>query len=157
LQHKPRMALSLKCFLLPKNNHWLKRTLLVFAFILFDYVSTLAFCHAPYEEANLYARVFMDSFGIQRGLTLFVLTANLPIYMALCVDSHAVRLPPKIGVFVEMSVDVVFAWFVAGLHFSGGSSWFWIVPDWPRQAFGALLYLAMALMLLKPYRARYDN
>jgi len=153
LQSKPRATLSLKCFLLPKNNHWLKRTLLVFAFILFDYVSTLVFCHAPYEEANLYARVLMDNFGIHRGLTLFVLAANLPIYVALCVDSHAVRLPPKIAVFVEMSVDMVFAWFVAGLHFSGGSSWFWTAPELARQTFGASLYLAMALILLKSYKS----
>lgn len=157
MQRRPHIAPSVKHFLVPKNNHWLKRTFLVFAFILFDYASTLAFCRAPYEEANLYARAFMDSFGIQHGLTLFVLVANLPIYVALCVDSHALRLPPRIAIVGEMGVDAAFAWFVAGLHFSGGSSWFWAVPDLPRQTFGAFLYLVMALVFVKPYRPRYDN
>jgi hypothetical protein len=142
---------------LPKNNHWLRRASLVFAFILFDYSSTLAFCHASCEEANVYARAFMDSFGVQAGLTLFVLTVNLPIYMVLSLDSHLVRLPPRTAIVIEMSIDAVFAWFVAGLHFGGGSSWFWSAPDLPRQALGALLYMTFALLIVKPHRPRYDS
>ncbi len=147
---------SLKHFLLPKNNHWLKRNILVFAFILFDYSSTLVFCRAPYEEANLYARIFMENFGVQLGLTLFVLAANLLIYITLCLDSHVIRLPYRTAVATESLVDVVFAWFVAGLHFSGGASWFWYAPDLMRQGFGAILYLAIALLLVKPHRPHYD-
>ncbi len=150
-------AISLKDVLLPKNNHWLKRASLVFAFILFDYFSTLAFCHAPFEEANVYARAFMDILGLQAGLTLFVLMANLPIYLVLCLDSHLVKLPPTIAMVIETFIDVVFAWFVAGLHFSGGSSWFWFAPDLPRQAIGALLYLTFAFLIVKPHRPRYDS
>ncbi len=157
MQSRLDETLSIRWLLLPRNNHWFKRILLLFAFILFDYLSTLAFCHAPYEEANLYARAFMDSFGIQAGLTLFVLAANLPIYAVLSFDSHVVRLPPRIAVVLETTVDALFAWFVAGLHFSGGSSWFWAAVDLPRQAFGAGLYMIIALWLVKPYRPRYSN
>jgi hypothetical protein len=144
-------ALSLKHFLLPRNNHWLKRTVLVFAFIFFDYFSTLVLCRAPYEEANPYARIFMENLGIPLGLTLFVLVASLPIYMILSLDSHVIRLPFSIAVAVELFVDAVFAWFVAGLHFSGGASWFWYAPDLMRQAFGALLYLVTVFLLVKPH------
>jgi hypothetical protein len=149
--------LSLKHFFLPKNNHWLKRAILVFAFVLFDYSLTLTFCRVPYAEANLYVRAFMENFGISLGLTLFVLAANLPIYITLCLDSHVVKFPSRIAIIIESFVDVVFAWFVAGLHFSGGASWFWYAPDLMRQAFGAFLYLITAFLLVKPHRPRYDG
>jgi len=157
VQSRPTTAFSLKHFLLPKNNHWLRRTQLVFAFMLFDYLSTLAFCRASYEEANVYARAFMDSFGIQLGLTLFVIVANLPIYVVLSFDSHAIKLPSKIAIAIETMVDAVFAWYLAGLHFSGGTSWFWSVPDLLRQTLGTLLYLVVAFLLIKPHRPSYDE
>jgi len=149
--------LSPKHFFLPKNNHWLTRNILVFAFVFFDYSSTLVFCHAPYEEANLFARAFMENFGIPLGLTLFVLIVNLPIYIALCLDSHVIKLPYKTSIAAESLVDFVFAWFVAGLHFSGGASCFWFAPDLTRQGFGALLYLVTVFLLVKPHRPRYDG
>jgi len=157
LQCKLGTMLSSKHFSLPRNNHWLKRGVLVFAFIAFDYLSTLVFCHAPYEEANLYARNFMENFGVPLGLSLFVLVASLPIYMILSLDSHVIRLPFRIAVIIEPFVDFVFAWFVAGLHFSGGASWFWHAPDTIRQALGALLYLITAFLLIKPHKPRYCN
>jgi hypothetical protein len=148
-------VLSLKNLFLPRNNHWLRRIALVFAFTLFDYFSTLAFCRTPYEEANVYARAFMESFGILSGLTLFVLVFNLPIYVTLSLDSHIVKLPFKIAVALEIFVDAVFAWCVAGLHFSGGTSWFWIASDLTRQTLGAILYLTVAILLVKPHHPRY--
>jgi hypothetical protein len=157
VQSGSKTAFSLKHFFLPKNNHWLRRALLVFAFILFDYFSTVVFCRSPCEEANLYARAFMNSFGIQAGLTLFIILANLPIYVALSFDSYLVKLPLKIATVMEIAVDAIFAWFVAGLHFSGGASWFWSVPDLPRQTFGALLYLTIAFLLVKPHKPGYGN
>jgi hypothetical protein len=157
VQNRTGTITGLKLFLLPKNNHWLKRNILVSAFVLFDYFSTLAFCRAPYEEANIYARTFMESFGMPLGLTLFVLAANLPIYIALCFDSHIVRLPFRAAVVIESLVDFVFAWFVAGLHFSGGTSWFWYVPGLTQQAFGAFLYVVIAFLLVKPYRPYYGR
>ncbi|MEM3443069.1 MAG: hypothetical protein QXM86_04350 [Candidatus Bathyarchaeia archaeon] len=99
----------------------------------------------------------MESFGIPLGLTLFVLMANLPIYMVFCVDSHLVKLPQRTAVVVEIGLDIVFAWFIAGLHFSGGSSWFWIAPDLVRQALGAILYVSAALLFVKPHKPRYDS
>jgi hypothetical protein len=152
-----RSVLNLRDLFLPKNNHWLKRAVLLFTFTLFDYFSTIIFCHAPYEEANVYARLFMENFGILSGLTLFVLMLNLPIYMTLSLDSHVIRLPSKIAVPFEMFVDATFAWCVAGLHFSGGASWFWFAPDLMRQSLGAILYLTTALLLVRPHRPRYDN
>jgi hypothetical protein len=149
--------IRLRNLFLPRNNHWLRRTNLVFAFVLFDYFSTLAFCRIPLEEANMHARIFMENFGILLGLTLFVLIFNLPIYMTLSLDSHIVRFPPKIAIVFEVFVDAVFAWYVAGLHFNGGSSWFWNASDVIRQSFGAALYLAIAIPLIRPYHPRFDN
>jgi hypothetical protein len=149
---KLKIKFSLKFLCFPKDNHWLKRIFLVFSFIFFDYFMTLILCQAPFEEANLYARGFMESFGIPLGLTLFVLVANLPIYMTLSLDSHIVEFPCKIAVATETFVDVVFAWFVAGLHFSGGTSWVWHAPQLMRQFLGMLLYLVMAVVLVQPYK-----
>lgn len=157
MQTKLGSAFIIKRLLLPKNNHWLRRTVLIFAFTSFDYLSTIVFCHAPHEEANVYARVFMENFGIISGLTMFVLLFNVPIYMTLSLDSHVVKLPSRIASVFETFVDAVFAWYVAGLHFSGGASWFWYAPDLTRQAVGAVLYLTIALLLVRPHRPRYDN
>jgi hypothetical protein len=145
-------AFNVRRFLLPKNNHWLKRTVLVFAFVLFDYFSTLVFCHAPHEEANLFARVFMENFGVSFGLTLFVVMMNLPIYITLSLDSHVVKLPLKATIVAEFIVDLAFAWFIAGSHFNGGASWFWYESGFVRQIFGAVLYLGLAFPLLKPHK-----
>ena len=145
-------AISLKYLFFPRNNQWLKRILLVFSFILFDYFSTIIFCNAPYQEANLYARGFMENFGITAGLTLFVLLANMPIYVTLTLDSHLVKFPPKIETIAELIVDLLFAWFVAGLHFSGGTSWFWNAPNLTRNLIGAVLYIFLVLLIIKPYK-----
>ena len=150
-------VLSLKHFFLPRNNHWLKRTILVFTFILFDYLSTLVFCRSSLEEANFYARIFMENFGIPLGLTLFVLVANLPVYITLSLDSHVIRIPFRTAIVIEPFVDIIFAWFVAGLHFNGGASWFWHAPDLMRQVSGAVLYLTMAFLFVKLHKPRYDN
>jgi len=62
----------------------------------------------------------MENFGVPLGLSLFVLVANLPIYITLNLDSHIIRLPFKTAIVTELLVDAMFAWFVAGLHFSAG-------------------------------------
>lgn len=150
-------SISLRHFLVPNNNHWLRRIISVFAFILFDYFSTLAFCRAPWEEANVYARFFMESFGIHAGLTFFVLVANTPIYMLLTLDSHIVRLPPRMAVVAEIFTDLAFAWFIAGLHFDGGASWFWPASSLLRQSLGAVLYLFSTIVFVKPYSPFYGK
>lgn len=151
------IVLSPRIFFLPRRNHWLKRAILVFAFIMFDYLSTLAFCRNPNEEANIYTRFFMENLGIPAGLTLFVLVTTLPIYITLSLDSHIVKFSPKSGVIVETFVDFIFAWFVAGLHFGGGVSWFWSALTLSQQVFGALLYLIAAFLFVKPHKPSYDH
>jgi len=146
------VAVNLKYILFPKNNQWRKRTALVLAFMLFDYFSTLVFCRAPFQEANLYARALMEALGAPIGLTLFVLVISLPIYVILTLDSHMIRLPLRIAILAELLVDIVFAWYVAGSHFSGGVSWFWSAPDFLRQAVGAITYFALAFVFCKLYR-----
>lgn len=157
MEKKPERMFSLNYFFFPKKNHWMKRIFLVFAFIIFDYFSTLILCRIPSQEANLYARFFMESFGIQLGLTIFVFIVNLPIYVTLSLDSHIIRLPFKVAVITECLVDVIFAWFVAGLHFNGGTSWFWRSPELMRQSIGSLMYLVMVFLLVKPYNPHYDD
>ncbi|MEM0007378.1 MAG: hypothetical protein QXR89_03825 [Candidatus Bathyarchaeia archaeon] len=149
------LSINLKHFILPKNNHWRRRIILAFTFILFDCLSTMLFCRAPSEEANIYARAFMEVFGIPAGLALFVLTANFPIYMVLSLDSHIVKFPANMAMFVELFTDFVFAWFIAGLHFSGGTSWFWRISDIERQFIGMMLYLCVALIFVKPHKPQY--
>jgi hypothetical protein len=157
VQSRLGLEISLKNLLFPKNNHWLKRIMLILGFVAFDYLSTLLFCRFPHEEANPYARIFMESLGIPFGLTMFVFVANMPVYALLSLNSHVVRLPPKIASTVETFVDFVFAWFIAGLHFHGGTSWFWQTPDIIRQTIGALLYLILAFLIIKPHKPRYDG
>lgn len=150
MQNKADLTLVLKWFFLPRNNHWMRRAILVFSFIVFDYVSTLVFCRAPHEEANMFARVFMENLGVPAGLTVFVLLINLPIYMTLSLDSHIIRLPVKMAVVVEILVDLIFAWFIAGPHLSGGASWFWFTSDLTRQACGVAMYLCLVLLVVRP-------
>jgi len=151
------LTISPKHLIFPKNNHWLRRILLVFVFILFDCLSTIILCHDPSKEANVYARVFMKTFGIPAGLTLFVFLANIPIYIVLSMDSHFVRFPTRTAVVAEAFTDFVFAWFIAGLHFSGGTSWFWHSPDIERQFLGMMLYLCAAFTIVKPHKIHYDE
>ena len=96
----------------------------------------------------------MEALGAPIGLTLFVLVISLPIYVILTLDSHIIRLPLRIAILAELLVDIVFAWYVAGSHFSGGVSWFWCAPDFLRQSVGAVAYLALAFMFCKLYRPR---
>ena len=134
-------------YLIPGNNFWLKRISVLFAFIFLDYLVTLVLCTTPVEEGNLLARSFMEAYGIPLGLTLFDLIANLPIYIMLSLNSHLINLPPKLLRVGEILVDVVFAWFIAGLHFNGAASWVWFAPDLIRQALGASLYSVIILAL----------
>jgi hypothetical protein len=134
-------------YLIPKNNFWLKRISLLFAFIFLDYLVTLLLCITPADEGNLFARSFMEVYGTPLGLTLFDLVVNLPIYLILSLNSHIFNLPPKLDRVVETSADFAFAWFIAGLHFNGATSWVWNVPGILRQTFGASIYLFLILFM----------
>jgi hypothetical protein len=134
-------------YLIPKNNFWLKRISLLFAFIFLDYLVTLFLCTTPIDEGNLFARSFMEVYGIPLGLTLFDLVVNLPIFLLLSLSSHLVNLPLRLSKIVETSTDFVFAWFIAGLHFNGAASWVWSAPNILRQAVGASVYLFIILFM----------
>jgi len=141
-------------YLFPKNGRWLVRTSLLFAFIIIDYAATLVFCSNPVQEGNLLARQFMTIYGIFLGLTIYDFITNLPIYIVLCLVSYTVNLPSWLSKIVEPCVDIVFAWFVAGAHFNGATSWFWDAPEMLRQAVGLSLYLIFAIALFvktKPF------
>jgi hypothetical protein len=58
-------------YFIPRKNIWLRRLMILLGFIMFDYITTLAFCKIPVQEASVYARAFMEAFGIPFGLTLF--------------------------------------------------------------------------------------
>jgi len=141
------LSTSIK-WLIPKNNSWIKRISLIFAFILLDYLVTLFLCKSPVYEANPLARSFMEAYGSPLGLSLFVLAVNIPIYLILTVDSHLVSLVPRLSKAVEVSADFAFAWFIAGVHFDGASSWLWYAPDALRQTIGALIYLFISFFLV---------
>jgi hypothetical protein len=134
-------------YLVPRSNFWTKRITVLFAFIFTDYLITLILCTTPAEEGNLLARSFMEAYGIPFGLTFFDFIANLPIYIMLSLNSHLINLPPKLSRIAETLVDIVFAWFIAGLHFNGAASWFWFAPDFLRQTIGAFLYFLIIFAL----------
>jgi hypothetical protein len=144
---------AMRC-LIPKNNFWMKRISVLFVFIFVDYFITLALCTTPLEEGNLFARSFMGVYGIPLGLTLFCLIANFPIYIMLSLNSHIINLPPRLLRIAETSTDTVFAWFIAGLHFNGATSWIWFAPTLLRQALGAFMYLLIICILAASKRSR---
>jgi hypothetical protein len=138
-------------YLIPKKGFWVKRISVLSCFILLDYLVTAIFCTMPAQEGNLLARSFMEAYGIPLGLTPFDALANLPIYVILCLDSHFINLPVRSSRIIEVFTDTIFAWFIAGLHFNGATSWIWFAPDVVRQALGASLYL---LIVFSWYRRK---
>jgi hypothetical protein len=135
-------------YFIPRKNIWLKRFMLLLGFIMFDYIVTLAFCNIPVQEANVYARAFMEVFGIPFGLTLFSIITTTPIYLVFSIDSHLVNLPQKITQRMDPIIDFIFAWSVAGAHFNGATSWFWNATTLTRQLVGTMFYLLLASLLL---------
>jgi len=146
--HTRRQQLqALGRYLVPKNNMWLRRACMLFGFILFDYFATLLFITTPIEEGNLLVRSFMETYGIFLGLTIFDILINLPIYLIICFNSHFVTLPSPISRRVDPFIDAALGWFVAGYHYSGGTSWFWAASDLTRQTTGFIIYLAVAIIV----------
>jgi hypothetical protein len=104
----------------------------------------------PGEEANIVARNFMEMFGVAFGLTLFSALVNLPIYLILGIFAfYPSRLQITTSPFASSGLDIAFAWFVAGTHFSGALSWIWIGPSVLYQLAGAGLYLFILFVVGK--------
>ncbi|MDG6223435.1 MAG: hypothetical protein IAX21_02820 [Candidatus Bathyarchaeota archaeon] len=134
-------------YLIPKNNIWLTRAGLLFGFILLDYLFTLIFINAPYEEGNLLVRYFMETYGIFWGLTIFDILINIPVYLIICMNSHLAPLPSKLSKIVDPIIDAFLAWFVAGYHYNGATSWFWAASGFTRQITGFLIYFAIIMVV----------
>jgi hypothetical protein len=137
---------NLRKYLIPKNNIWLMRAGLLFGFILLDYLSTLFFINAPIEEGNLLVRHFMETYGIFWGLTIFDTLINIPVYLIICMNSHFVKLPSKISKIMDPIIDAFLAWFVAGYHYNGATSWFWAASGFTRQFTGFIIYFSIVLV-----------
>jgi len=142
-----KKLLHLGKYLIPKNNLWLKRTGLLFGFVLLDYLATLLFINAPIEEGNLLVRYFMETYGIFWGLTIFDLLINVPVYLIICLNSHFVILPSTLSKIMDPIIDAFLAWFVAGYHYNGGTSWFWPASGFTRQLTGFFIYFSMMLLV----------
>ena len=145
-------------YLIPKGI-WLKRTLILFGFILLDLIVTAILCRSPSMEANPYARSFMEIYGIIPGLTIFNLIATIPIYAVLIFDSHMIEYTRHYKDKVEAIIDLAFGWLIAGSRFNGAMSWLWNASHLTRQALGFIIYLSLAIPILyilpKRHRIRH--
>jgi hypothetical protein len=122
--------------------------LLLALFILLDYIITLSLVSNPSEEANVLARSCMETLGIGFGLTIFSLLINLPVFLILGLLAFY---PGCLGFVASRSatvgLDIAFAWFVAGAHFSGALSWIVSGPSLLYQITGGALYLDVLFVL----------
>jgi len=146
---------SLIKYLIPKGV-WLERTILLLGFIFLDFLITAVSCRTPYAEANLYARDFMQRYGIVQGLALFNLLFVIPIYAVLVLDSHLIEYTQRYRTKTEFIVDVAFGWLIAGARFNGAMSWLWDAPNTIRQAIGFAVYLAIAIPAFYLFPKRFD-
>jgi len=135
-------------YLIPKDSFWTKRIMLLFAFVIFDYLATVAFCKNAVDEGNFLARMFMTNYGIALGLAVFDVLINVPVYVILCLDSHLIKLPKPWAKTTEVFIDFALAWFVAGPHFYGALSWMSAVPELLATFLGAVTYLMLVFPLI---------
>ena len=122
--------------------------LLLSSFVLLDYLTTLLLISYPNEEANMFARSFMETFGVTFGLTLFSLLINLPVFLILGLLAFYSRcISFASSPAATPGLDIAFAWFVAGTHFSGALSWLVHGPSLLYQITGAALYLDILFVI----------
>jgi hypothetical protein len=75
-------------------------------------------------------------------LTLFSLLINLPVFLILGLLAFYPSCSSfAASPFTTPGLDIAFAWFVAGTHFSGALSWIVNGPSLLYQITGAALYL----------------
>lgn len=140
------------------QNTWFQKMLLLSAFILLDYIITLLLISYPREEANVLARGFMEALGVPLGLTIFSLLINLPVFLILGLLAFHPKYPWFEGFsFATPGLDIGFAWFVAGTHFSGALSWIVGGPSILYQLTGAALYLDVLFILAIKRRRSEQN
>ena len=146
---------SLIKHLIPKGR-WLERTILLLGFIFLDFLVTAISCRTPYAEANLYARSFMQRYGIVQGLALFNFLFVIPIYAVLVLDSHLIEHTQRYRTKTEIIIDVALGWLIAGARFNGAMSWLWDAPHIIRQTTGFAVYLAVAIPFFYLFPKRFD-
>jgi hypothetical protein len=94
---------------------WLKLFLVVFAFVLADYITTLSMISAPEQEGNVAGCYLMQAFGIVPGLTIiFMLTSVLPSYAIVLAASRVPSVMHSKSWIAYIVVDVLLAWFIVG-------------------------------------------
>ncbi len=124
------------------KSSWILRFSILFGFVIFDLLSTRFFISGLAEEGNSYARALMQTFGISFGLVLFSMIIGSILAAILLLSKFIMaNLKGAIGLIIILALDLCFAWFVAGMHFVGGTSWFWLAPEIVREVMGAGLYL----------------
>jgi hypothetical protein len=128
---------------------WAFRFLVLFVFLSFDFLVTWSAVSVPAEEGNLLARAFMILFGTHLGLALFGLFVAVLLLAILCFSRLLFLGKSKwtlvLGGFI---LDACLGWFIAGVHFAGGTSWFWLAPELTRQSLGAGIYLLLSQLFL---------
>lgn len=123
---------------------WTMRFFVLLGFVVFDLLSTRCFISGLAEEGNSYARVLMQTFGISAGLILFsVAIAGILALILYLSKSIVANRKGTAGLTIVLGLDICFAWFVAGMHFVGGTSWFWLAPEIVRSLMGAGIYLVV--------------
>jgi hypothetical protein len=136
--------------LIPSKD-WRLRIIVVYVFIVQDYLMTGAFCRDIADEANWLLRTFMLYFNsIPMGLLVFGFSFYGPVYVVLCFLTNYdwARLRSK-SLFEFLSerrrplFDVAFGLGVAARHFEGGMSWVLPLSNRLWLALGFIAYLAV--------------
>ncbi len=122
---------------------WATRFLILQGFIVFDLSLTWLSISSLAEESNIIARGLMQVIGPWSGLILFsgIITGVLFLVLLFCshMFDNVNGLVKSAG---TIALDFGLAWFVAGVHFAGGTSWCWLAPQFLRHLIGANIYLA---------------
>lgn len=107
-------------------------------------MSTRLYITSINEESNAIARSLMQDFGVTVGLAIMCLVLGLllGVLVGFCrfVFAKKTNGLTWLTIFV---VDGFLAWFIAGSHFAGGTSWFWLVPEISRHLLGAGIYFVL--------------
>jgi hypothetical protein len=135
---------------------WATRFLVLLGFVAFDLSATWLSLSSSAEESNVFARNLMQVLGFSTGLILFsgIVTCALFLILRFC-SRMLDNIEGTVKTVGIVTLDFGLAWFVAGAHFVGGTSWFWPVPEMLRHIIGASIYvLALTALWLGSARSR---